>query len=174
MDNFLNPVLQIEDLPEFQKESFLPLEKRFRIVLLLRASIVYLIVAGVFLAIYFSSDNQPPLAVLLIGITVWLLSLLFSIGITMLGFKRRGYLVRDYDFSYQRGYLTYKLISVPYNRIQHVEVNQGVIPKLFNLASVKVYTAGGATSDLSVPGLPKEVAESIKSFISEKISQYEH
>jgi hypothetical protein len=81
--------------------------------------------------------------------------------------------VRENDISFQRGIITYKLTTIPFNRIQHVEVNQGVLPKIFRLSALKIFTAGGNASDLSIPGLPEEVAQKLKAFLSEKISEHE-
>jgi hypothetical protein len=81
--------------------------------------------------------------------------------------------LREKDISYKTGIIFYKQISVTFNRIQHVEVSQGVLGKLFGLSSVKIFTAGGSASDLSIPGLLTADAQKLKAFISEKISQYE-
>jgi len=47
------------------------------------------------------------------------------------------------------------------------------LAKIFKLSSVKVYTAGGSSSDLSVPGLTVSDAQKLKAFISKKISQHD-
>ena len=98
---------------------------------------------------------------------------MYSVIITVFGFPKKGYLVREKDVSFQKGLLVFKSTSVPFNRIQHVEVNQGILAKIFKLSSVKIYTAGGNASDLSIPGLPVEVAANLKDFLSEKISEHE-
>ncbi|MFW6246478.1 MAG: PH domain-containing protein, partial [Tangfeifania sp.] len=74
---------------------------------------------------------------------------------------------------FQRGLITYKVTSVPLNRIQHVEINQGVLAKILGLSSVNIYTAGGTSSDLSIPGLREEEAQKLKAFLSGKISDHE-
>jgi membrane protein YdbS with pleckstrin-like domain len=81
--------------------------------------------------------------------------------------------VRENDISFKKGIITFKLTTVPFNRIQHVEVNQGVLAKLFKLSSLKLFTAGGNASDLSIYGLPQDVAQNLKAFLSEKISEHE-
>jgi hypothetical protein len=101
------------------------------------------------------------------------LIMLFSSVVSVLGFPRKGYLVREQDISFQRGLITYKLTTVPFNRIQHVEVNQGILAKIFKLSSVKLYTAGGSASDISIPGLPVSDAQRLKAFLSDKISEHE-
>jgi hypothetical protein len=48
------------------------------------------------------------------------------------GISEKGYLLRERDISYKTGVFFYKEISVTFNRIQHVEVSQG-IPTDYNL-----------------------------------------
>jgi len=108
--------------------------------------------------------------ILISSITIVILYLTL---ISVLGFSRKGYLVRENDVSFKKGLIVYKQTSVPFNRIQHVEVNQGILGKIFKLSSVKIYTAGGTASDLSIPGLPVDTAQNLKAFLSEKISEHE-
>jgi membrane protein YdbS with pleckstrin-like domain len=60
--------------------------------------------------------------------------------------------------------------TVPFVRVQHSEVIQGPVERIFGLAKLKLYTAGGQTSDLSVPGLRPKKAEELKDFITKKIA----
>jgi len=122
--------------------------------------------------ILFSDEKIPGLilAAIIAGIVILIA---YTITISILGFPKKGYLLREKDVSYKSGLITYKQISVTFNRIQHVEVSQGILGKLFQLSSVKIYTAGGNASDLSIPGLNVSDAQKLKAFISEKISQYE-
>ena len=45
---------------------------------------------------------------------------------------------------------------------------------MYQLTELQVYTAGGSSSDLHIPGLPKEEAERIKSFLLNKITVLEN
>jgi membrane protein YdbS with pleckstrin-like domain len=44
---------------------------------------------------------------------------------------------------------------------------------MFDLSSIKIFTAGGNASDLAIPGLSVPDAQKLKAFISEKISRNE-
>jgi len=94
----------------------------------------------------------------------------YALVISKLSFPYRGYLIREKDIAYQRGLINYKLTTIPYKRIQHVELNQGVLAKKMKLASIKVYTAGGSGDDLSIPGLPLETAKELRAYLTEIIS----
>lgn len=173
MDNFTNSVLIPENLPEIKSETFHLLDKKYLNIIFIRILIFALILFGGFAAFLFIPEEMPPVLVIAILLSVIVILLAYSSLITILGFPRKGYLVRDKDVSYKKGLITYKQTSVPFNRIQHVEVNQGVLEKLYRLSSVKIYTAGGTSSDLSIPGLPAGDAQKLKAFLSEKISEHE-
>jgi len=81
------------------------------------------------------------------------------------GFRRKQYALRTHDLTYQRGLIRFTVTSIPFNRVQHCEVGQGALERLFELAHLKVYTAGGSSSDLTIPGLPPERASRIKDYV---------
>ena len=81
--------------------------------------------------------------------------------------------LRENDISYKSGLLFFTMTSIPLNRLQHCEVSQGPLGRLFDLASVKIYTAGGSTSDLSIGGLKKEAAHRLRDHITRLSAQYE-
>ena len=81
--------------------------------------------------------------------------------------------MREHDMLYKSGLIFRKTIALPFNRIQHSEINQGPIERKFNLASLSIFTAGGNNSDLAIPGLLNEDAQEIKSFIIQKSAKHE-
>jgi len=173
MENFSNSVILPENLPEINQESFNFLDKNYLKILLIRTFLFALLLIGGLVAFIFISEEELPGFVLLILISSITIVILYLTLISVLGFSRKGYLVRENDVSFKKGLIVYKQTSVPFNRIQHVEVNQGILGKIFKLSSVKIYTAGGTASDLSIPGLPVDTAQNLKAFLSEKISEHE-
>ncbi|MCY1721389.1 PH domain-containing protein [Prolixibacteraceae bacterium Z1-6] len=173
MKNFTNSILLPEELPEIETKTFNPLDKKYLKITLIRMSVFFLLLIGAFISFLFLSDENVPKAVITTIFSVLAFFIIYTVVITIVAFPRKGYLVRENDISFQRGLVTYKLTTVPFNRIQHVEVNQGVLAKLFMLSSLKLYTAGGTASDLSIQGLPEDIAKNLKAFLSEKISEHE-
>lgn len=173
MENFTNSILMPENLPEVESPTFTGLNRKYLTILYIRILIVFLFLSGGFIAlILLAGDNiQGKYSFLIAGAIVLVIA--FSAVMNTLGFPRKGYLVREKDVSFQRGLITYKVTSVPLNRIQHVEVNQGILEKMFGLSSVKIYTAGGTSSDLTIPGLTESDAQKLKAFLSGKISEHE-
>jgi len=173
MENFTNSVLLPENLPETAPEDFNRLDRRYLKIIVIRIAIFAILLATGLISFLLFSDEKIPgliLAAIISGIAVLIL---YSFIISILGFPKKGYLLRERDVSYKTGIIYYKQISVPFNRVQHVEVSQGVLGKIFHLSSVKIYTAGGNASDLSIPGLAVADAQKLKTFISEKISHHE-
>lgn len=173
MENFSNSVLLPESLPEVLQEDFNRLNSNYLKIIYIRIAIITLLLGGGLIAFLTFSDEEIPYLMLAAIIAVPAVLIVYSVIISNLGFPKKGYLLREKDISYKRGLIFYKQISVTFNRVQHVEVSQGILAKMFGLSSVKIFTAGGSASDLSIPGLLTGDAQKLKAFISEKISRYE-
>lgn len=72
---------------------------------------------------------------------------------------------------YQQGWLKRTLTIVPFNRVQHIKVQQGWFSKLLHVKSVSVFTAGVSGGDISIHGLPEDIAEGINLLIRQSISK---
>ena len=173
MENFTNQVLLPADLPQINTEDFNQLDKRYLKIIFIRIAIFAILLSGGFIAFLIFSDEILT-GLLMAGIiSAIVILVLYSVVISILSFPKKGYLLRERDISYKTGIIYYKQISVPFNRVQHVEVSQGILAKIFDLSSIKIFTAGGNASDLSIPGLAVADAQKLKAFISDKISQNE-
>ena len=173
MENFTNAILLPDNLPEIVPEDFNHLDRRYLKIIFIRIAVFALVLAAGLISLIVFAEEKPPGLILAALITVIAVLIIYITVISVLGFPKKGYLLRERDISYKTGLIYYKQISVTFNRIQHVEVSQGILGKLFHLSSVKIYTAGGNASDLSIPGLNISDAKKLKAFVSEKISQYE-
>jgi membrane protein YdbS with pleckstrin-like domain len=172
-EEFSNQVLLPDQLAPIEIQEFVGLERKLKLLKHLTSALILLIALSIFLIIvYFSSDNTP--LKVLIGVpSVFVVLFVWRSVLVILGFPKKGYLLREQDVSYRSGLLFYKLTSIPFNRIQHVEVSQNMIEKGIGLSSVKIYTAGGSVSDLSIPGLAPDTAHQIESFLLSKVSTHE-
>ncbi len=83
----------------------------------------------------------------------------------------KGFAMREFDIAYCSGLFWRKTVIVAYNRVQHVEVSSGPLQRKFDLASVKLFTAGGTSVDLKIDGLSSGRAEQIRAFIADKIEE---
>jgi len=83
-------------------------------------------------------------------------------------FEREGYALRAHDIIHRRGYFWQTQTTVPFTRVQHVEIAQGPIAKRFGISTIRVFTAGGSNSDLNIAGIEPGEAARIKAFIVRK------
>lgn len=158
-------------LPDVSKLDFKSIDKKYLIVLLLNFCIVaVLLFVGLYFLIEQNLKTEIPeytfyfYAVLAIVLGVFLF-------FNVLGFYKRKYTVREQDISYKKGVLVHSITTVPFARIQHVELEEKPFSRLFNLASIKIFTAGESGGDLKVNGLPKKEAKKIKEFITHFINE---
>jgi membrane protein YdbS with pleckstrin-like domain len=99
---------------------------------------------------------------------IWLCLAIFTLISTVFvyfEFHKKSYAIRQKDIVYNSGLFWRSSIVIPFNRVQHCEVSQGPIDRFYKLAELKVFTAGGASSDLSISGLSPESAARIKDFL---------
>jgi len=164
MQNFTNTSLKINELPQIQKASFQRLHNRYLTVSMIYRLAIFLPVIGFAVLNYF--EDIPYFTEIIIGVLSVIL-LIFILG--YFSFFKKGYALREKDLSYKSGLIIHKITTVPLNRIQHTEVVHGPIARLFGLAFVKIYTAGGASSDMVIPGIANEEAEQIREFINDKM-----
>ncbi|PKP17335.1 MAG: hypothetical protein CVU07_04355 [Bacteroidetes bacterium HGW-Bacteroidetes-23] len=171
MEEFTNSTVSFDSLPKFESVPFKPLNKNYLNVVYISNAIFSLVLAvGLTLFILFNETVRENV-ILWISILVLLIALLF--WTSNISFRKKGYALREKDILFRKGILSTTTTIIPFNRIQHVALYEGFFSRMYQLSELQVYTAGGSSSDLHIPGLPKEEAESIKSFLLNKITVLE-
>ena len=104
----------------------------------------------------------------------WLWLFVTAFGISSLAWPflsvpRQGYAVRDKDIIYNSGVFWRTVTAIPFNRIQHVEKSSTPLDRRFNIATLQLFTAGGSGGDLKIYGLSAETAESLRTFILNRV-----
>lgn len=162
---FENLPVEADSLPRIEEVNFHPIEKKYLQVSLLASAAFWLVLmAGWVAFIYFADVEKGPVRYLA-GLGGILLFAGFNVTLTVLGFKKKQYALRQRDIIYTKGLLWRVRTAIPFNRIQHAELKQGPLERIYGLHSLKVYTAGGQSSDLVIPGLKEQTALSIKDYI---------
>ncbi len=172
-EEFSNQVVLPNLLAPIEIQEFEALDGKYKLVKLISAAILLILALIAFFLIAFLSSDDTPIFVLIGVPVIFAILFIWRLVLVNLGFPKKGYLLREHDLSYRSGLLFYKLTSIPFNRIQHVEVSQNMVEKSFGLSRVKVFTAGGSVSDLSIPGLLPDKAHQIESFLLSKVSKHE-
>lgn len=171
MNPFNNPQIDIDELPEAESLDFKSLEPSYRSVLLI-SNTIFLAILGTGLGIAFFTvkDELPSIIKMIVPFVLLFIAVMTYLSI-IFGFKNKVFAIRQKDINYKKGWLWKSRMVVPFKRIQHSEVTQGPIDRIFNLAKLKVYTAGGSGSDLTIPGLKQVEADKLKMLITSKITK---
>lgn len=162
--NFKIPTDQVQPIEQVEFEAH---PKRYQNLRLISLAIFFSVFSLIWIMplIFFA-----PAAIL--TFSLWCIFLVIRILEETKGFKIRGYVLREKDITYKKGLLRFTMITIPFNRVQHTEIHQGPIARAFNLSTLNIYTAGGASSDLRLSGLDPQTAQRLKDFIADKSGKH--
>jgi membrane protein YdbS with pleckstrin-like domain len=171
MELFTNETIDTTKLPRYEEVQFTPLHPKYKNVVLWNATIFSSIVVIAF-AVYafFNAAVLTPTNWVFATVLVVVLLILYFF-FSLLRYRKKGYAFRNHDVLYRSGIIATTTMVIPYNRIQHVALHEGIISRYFGLAKVEIFTAGGSSSDLEIPGIAKEEAEDIKQLLMGKIQK---
>lgn len=79
------------------------------------------------------------------------------------------YVLRSADLVLQRGIIWRKATLIPLSRIQHVSIHQSMLQKQFQLATFKIYTAGGMDAEVALADVEYSVAWALSNQLSQLI-----
>lgn len=160
---FTNVQLDLQKLPEADRLEMIPLEPAYRTVRYISGSIIAIIMLLVSWAVILFEPRSWPYGFYVGGfISAAALWIIFYAGIS---FQFMGYALREKDITFKSGWLWRSMTTVPFNRVQHCDLKQGMLDRRFGLSKLTIYTAGGQSTDLMIPGLLPETAEKLKAYI---------
>ncbi|MEM6319182.1 MAG: PH domain-containing protein [Bacteroidota bacterium] len=165
---FENLEINIDELPKVETGDFQRLDSNYLVVSYIGGTIFFLFLGFGLLGAYFGTDFFDEANVFWSAVGLWIAWAIASFVLRTLGYRIRGYILRDKDIIHRKGVLFKSITTIPFNRVQHCEVSQGVIQRMFDLHTLQIFTAGGSNSDLSIPGLKADTAQRIKDFIINK------
>ena len=150
------------DSPDFK-----PLHPNYFKLMLVRRIVFSLILVSSVSVFYFNNkEKEIPFSIFLISIITIILFVSLYLSLTKSIFNRKKYLINGAYLSYQKGLLVRQIITVPFSRIQHMEIDEGPFERFFKLSTLSIYTAGDSGKDLKISGLKKEEAQEIKELIT--------
>jgi membrane protein YdbS with pleckstrin-like domain len=169
MENFTNEIIDTTQLPKFEKVEFSFLNPDYWKVKLVFITIFFISIAiGIGIVLYFNEQLFIYVSYFtLFYVTLLLTILLFS----RISYKKKGFAFRNHDVLFRYGIIATNTLIIPYNRVQHVALHEGLLSRFFGLASLEIFTAGGSSSDIQIPGIAKEQAENIKQLLMGKIQK---
>lgn len=87
--------------------------------------------------------------------------------------KRCGYAFTGRELHIAEGWLTRIHVIVPVSRVQHIDVVQGPVERLFGVARLLLFTAGTQMAAVPLGGITRETAEEIRDAIRVRIGSAE-
>lgn len=169
MENFTNETINTKQLPRFEEVNYTSLHPNYWKVTLLNYGIFFIILGfALVIGLIYNDEMKPNQTTF---IMVYFALLVVTLFFLRIGFKKKGYAFRNHDVLYRSGVIATNSMVIPYNRVQHVALHEGFISRIFGLANIEIFTAGGNSSDLEIPGIPKDEAENIKQLLMGKIQK---
>ncbi|MEP7703412.1 PH domain-containing protein [Paraglaciecola sp. 25GB23A] len=156
------------NLPHLETLNLLPLAAQYaplNLLINLVISLFIVIIGGV---LYTQPwINLPPAMLQFIPYAMIFVAVISIILIPLnyIGDKHKLYALRELDLHFSSGLIFKKLVSQPISRIQHVELKRGPLERYKNLATLQVFSAGGAQHTFEIPGLDLDTAQQIHQFV---------
>ncbi len=160
---FSNAQVDLSRLPRVETMNIIRLEPVYKMVRYIHAALIDLLI--IFFAFLFVM-LEPELRT--ITLPVFLFSILLAVWNIIyhgISFPYMGYAIREKDITYQSGWLWKSMTTIPFNRVQHCDIKQGILDRQFGLARLTIYSAGGQHTEVLIPGLSPDTAEKLKAFI---------
>lgn len=169
MENFTNETIDTSSLPKFEEVHFTVLHPNYWKVIILQWLVLFLILGtGAGTALFFIDDFAGfQLGAGILFTVLLVLAVFFS----RISFRKKAFAFRNHDVLFRHGVIATNTVVIPYNRVQHVALHEGLVSRYFGLAKIEIFTAGGSSSDIEIPGIEKEQAENIKQLLMGKIQK---
>lgn len=151
------------------RDHLTPLDPAYIMALRLNAFIMGVIISIPIFIADFAMAEQNLIEPFIIAAPLALLLLLAAFILPRRRYNRWGYDMSVGQIQIVRGYLFYIDTIVPFGRVQHIDVAQGPIERLFGVSSLVLHTAGTHNSTVVLPGLRRAVAEQMRDEIRKYI-----
>lgn len=165
---FTNAAILPELLPSIREIEFQPLARQYRAIHML-SWLLMLAVPLLLVTLYRYQPFWPApsgfaaiytLIVSALGVALVLIQIYLFFADA-----RKGYALREGDLHFRSGLFFISHVCQPILRIQHIELKRGPLERMANLATLQVFSAGGAMHTFQIEGLPESTAINIREFI---------
>ncbi|MEX1279839.1 MAG: PH domain-containing protein [Acidimicrobiia bacterium] len=96
------------------------------------------------------------------GFELVLLALVFAVGRQVIEYLRLRWWVTDEGVELRTGFLQVEQRSLPFDRIQNVDVNEPIVARLVGLAEVRIESAASGSTDIALRYVPVADALTIR------------
>jgi Uncharacterized conserved protein len=169
MTEFTNETIDTDSLPKYEEVLLTPLNKKYWNVMLINIFIfLFILGAGIATLLILNATARTYLYIIICTYIVFagLLVLLYRTSL-----KKRGFAVREKDILYTSGIIALSTTIVPFSRIQHIALDEGLFSRIYGLGELRIFTAGGSSGSLHIPGIEIDNAKSIKELLMKQINE---
>jgi membrane protein YdbS with pleckstrin-like domain len=167
MSEFSNEPINIDLLPKYERVPLTLLHKKYWNIILINLFLFLLFVA--ILAGFIYAFNEVRISYLYMFTAFYVCFAGLLIYLNRIAFKRRGFAIRERDIIFQSGIISISSTIVPFNRIQHIALEEGVLSRIYHLGSLQIFTAGGNSGSLHIPGIQIDQARTVKELLMQQI-----
>ena len=130
-----------------------------------------------------SKGGSGILIFVLVMIVIYIFAVIFIAEIyARMAYKRWFYEFTPTNLKIEKGIIWKKYSNIPYERVQNVDIQRGILARMLGFSSVNIQTAGysmvytrrgamGAGSEGYLPAIGVEGAEKIREFLMKKITR---
>jgi membrane protein YdbS with pleckstrin-like domain len=104
-------------------------------------------------------------------VPILLLLAWFVIFMPLRRYHARGYHMAGDRLRVVRGLLFRADTTVPFGRVQHIDVSRGPLERYYGLATLVLHTAGTHNASILLPGLGEDDALAMRETVREKIAR---
>lgn len=136
------------------------------------SSYVFLSVLNTNVILHYADSIPLQYLFVLVGVVLSLSLLCFLWARLYYHFYR--YELTDAGFRKELGVIYKKYVTIPYDRIQNVDIYRGIIARLLGLSDLNIQTAGASGaigSEGRLPGLSREDAEHLRDELIQRARQ---
>jgi membrane protein YdbS with pleckstrin-like domain len=156
------------DLISLEAIDLEPLTLSYRKLNLGLTFVTHTLIIGLVFALHFQPFFEMP--ALFQNHFYWIVLALALLAMTELTYhwfadQIKAYALREHDIHYRSGLFFRKHICQPLLRVQHIEIKRGPFERKAGLATLQVFSAGGAMQTFNIPGLAHETAIRLRSYI---------
>ena len=164
---FSNDPIPVGDLPRLDDGAFVAVDPRYLRVRLAGVALAAVVVLAGALVLAALVDEVVIISIVTAGL-LGVFGVTAAIGVAEV--RRLGYQIRQHDLSLRSGVVRHRVETLPFARVQHVNVSRGPVERALGLATLDVSTAG---PDISIPGLAEDDANRIKALVTERAGAME-
>ncbi|MCX2495916.1 PH domain-containing protein [Pedobacter sp. PF22-3] len=169
---FTNEVINLDLLPNYENIQLSRPHRDYWKIICINLLIFFGLLGITMGILLFFVDEVKPNAKWIIPVYIILLTSFFLLF--RVSFKKRGYAIRTHDVIYKSGIIAESTTIVPLNRIQHIELNEGLFSRIYQLGSLQLFTAGGQTGHIHISGIAIDEAKRIRDLLLNKLEQLEN